>query len=172
MKYSFLWYSTFKLKSSQIWRKNVFKFVKFSGTKLSWGGEQVLVQKWGQVSDGGIDKIFVGWGTASPPWKKPSPQLSLCTKYALNNTTESLLESPTSWSKVRIYVMPSSKMRLKSVKFNFHFSDLLYTSFAKLLFYNRSHWNWLTTSKNTGSCVKGCKNNTKQRNYLLHFAIS
>ena len=99
------------------------------------------------VGWGGLTKFLLDGGPPVPPGKKPSPQLSLCTKYALNNTTESLLESPTSWSKVRIYVMPSSKMRLKSVKFNFHFSDLLYTSFAKLLFYKRSHWNWLTTSK-------------------------
>ena len=50
------------IKSSQIWHKNVFKFFKFSGTNLGWGG-QALVQKRGQVSDGGIDKIFAGWGT-------------------------------------------------------------------------------------------------------------
>ena len=42
----------FELKSSQIWHKNVFKFFKFLGTNLGWGG-QALVQKRGQVSDGG-----------------------------------------------------------------------------------------------------------------------
>ena len=38
---------------------------------LDWGG-QALVQKRGQVSDGGIDKIFARWGTPPvPPGKKP-----------------------------------------------------------------------------------------------------
>ena len=38
---------------------------------LGGGGRQALVQKWGQVSDGGIDKIFARWGgTPSPPGKK------------------------------------------------------------------------------------------------------
>ena len=57
------------LKNSQIWPKNVFKFVKFSGTNLGWGG-QALVQKRGQVSDGGIDKIFAGWGDPQSPQEK------------------------------------------------------------------------------------------------------
>ena len=34
-------------------------------TSAGWG--QALVQKRGQVSDGGIGKIFVGWGTPNPP---------------------------------------------------------------------------------------------------------
>ena len=34
---------------------------------LGWGGGQALVQKWRQVSDGGIDKIFAGWGDSPPP---------------------------------------------------------------------------------------------------------
>ena len=37
---------------------------------LGWGGGQALVQKRGQVSDRGIDKIFAGWGDPSPPGKK------------------------------------------------------------------------------------------------------
>ena len=40
---------------------------------LGLGGGQALVQKWGQVSDGGggeIDKIFAGWGTPIPQGKK------------------------------------------------------------------------------------------------------
>ena len=55
------------------------KVVKFD-TKCIWifqflgrtstGGGQALVQKRGQVSDGGIDKIFVRWGPQSPQ-KKP-----------------------------------------------------------------------------------------------------
>ena len=36
------------------------------------GGEgQALVQKWGQVLDGGIDKIFARWGDPYSPRKKP-----------------------------------------------------------------------------------------------------
>ena len=68
MKYSFLRY--FELESSHIWPKNVFKFFKFSGTNLSWGG-QALVQKRGQVSDGGDCQNFRRMGgPPSPPRKK------------------------------------------------------------------------------------------------------
>ena len=67
MKYSF--WGTFELKSSQIWHKNVFKFFKFSGTNLGWGG-QALVQKRGQVSDGGDWQNFCRMG--DPP--VPPPQ--------------------------------------------------------------------------------------------------
>ena len=35
------------------------------------GGGQALVQKWGPVSDGGIDKILPDGGTPSHPRKKP-----------------------------------------------------------------------------------------------------
>ena len=45
-------YSTFELKSSQIWHKNVFKFFKFSGTNLGWGG----------TSLGPKTGTSVGWG--------------------------------------------------------------------------------------------------------------
>ena len=41
-------------------------------TSAGGGGEQALVQKQGQVSDGGIGKIFAGWGDLPvPPGKKP-----------------------------------------------------------------------------------------------------
>ena len=55
---------TFELKSSPIWHKNVFKFFKFSALDepQRGGGGQALVQKQGQLSDGGIDKIFAGLG--------------------------------------------------------------------------------------------------------------
>ena len=43
-------------------------FSNFWGQTLV-GGEQALVQKREQVSDGGIDKIFAGWGDL--PGKKP-----------------------------------------------------------------------------------------------------
>ena len=71
MKYSF--WGTLELKSSQIWHKNVFKFFKFSGTNLGWGG-QALVQKQGQVSDGGgLAKFLPDRGTPqSPPGKNPA----------------------------------------------------------------------------------------------------
>ena len=36
---------------------------------LGWGG-QALVQKQGQVSDGGIDKIFAGWRDPPVPTGK------------------------------------------------------------------------------------------------------
>ena len=42
-------------------------FSNFRG-QTSAGGGQALVQKRGQVSDGGIGKIFAGWG--GPPRKK------------------------------------------------------------------------------------------------------
>ena len=34
-------------------------------------GGQALVQKWGQVLDGGIDKIFAGWGDPQSPTLLP-----------------------------------------------------------------------------------------------------
>ena len=37
---------------------------------LSWGGDQALVQKRGQVSDEGIGKIFAG-GDSQSPMKEP-----------------------------------------------------------------------------------------------------
>ena len=46
-------------------------FSNFWG-RTSAGGGQALVQKWGQVSDGGIDKIFARWeGPPVPPGKNP-----------------------------------------------------------------------------------------------------
>ena len=38
--------------------------------RTSAGGGQALVQKRGQVSDGGIGKIFAGWGTPQSPQEK------------------------------------------------------------------------------------------------------
>ena len=46
---------------------NVSKFSNFRDEPRL--GEQALVQKRGQVSDGGIGKIFAAWG--DPPGKKP-----------------------------------------------------------------------------------------------------
>ena len=71
-----------------MWHKNVFKFLKFSGTNLSWGG-QALVQKRGQVSDGGggIGKIVAGWGDPPVPPRKKTLGLALATrlvKFALS----------------------------------------------------------------------------------------
>ena len=40
------------------------------GTNLGWGGGQALVQKRGQMSDGGIGKIFAGWGDPQSPQEK------------------------------------------------------------------------------------------------------
>ena len=63
---------TFELRSSQIWHRNVFNFFKFLGTNLGWGGGGN--KPWSKNGDrcwmGGIDKIFAGWGTPSPPGKK------------------------------------------------------------------------------------------------------
>ena len=51
-------------------------FSYFRGRTSAGGGEQALVQKRGQVSDGGIGKIFAGWGDPpSPPRKKRKPAL-------------------------------------------------------------------------------------------------
>ena len=50
--------------------KMYLNFSNFWG-RTSVGGGQALVQRRGQVLDGGIDKIFAGWGTPSPPRKKP-----------------------------------------------------------------------------------------------------
>ena len=70
MKYSFskyLWAS----KSNQIWHKNVFKFFKFSGMNLGWGGISLDPKMGTSVGWVGIDKIFAGWGyPKSPPEKK------------------------------------------------------------------------------------------------------
>ena len=38
--------------------KMYLNFSNFQGQTLAGGGEQAVVQKWGQVSDVGIDKIF------------------------------------------------------------------------------------------------------------------
>ena len=53
--------------------KMYLNFSNFRGrTSAGGGGGQALVQKRGQVSDGGIGKIFAGWGTPSPPGKNPA----------------------------------------------------------------------------------------------------
>ena len=52
-------------------------FSNFRG-RTSAGGGQALVQKRGQVSDGGIGKIFTGWGTPSPPRKNPAMCVFSC----------------------------------------------------------------------------------------------
>ena len=64
---------TFQLKSGQIWHKNVFKFFKFSGTNLGWGGDKPWSKNGDKCQMGGIGKIFAGWGgpPQSPPGKKP-----------------------------------------------------------------------------------------------------
>ena len=51
--------------------KMYLNFSNFRG-RTSAVGEQALVQKWGQVLDGGIGKIFAGWGDPPPvpPGKK------------------------------------------------------------------------------------------------------
>ena len=46
-------------------------FSSFQGWTSAGG--QALVQKRGQVSDGGIDKIFAGWGGGEPPVPPPPP---------------------------------------------------------------------------------------------------
>ena len=52
--------------------KMYLNFSNFQGRTLAGGG-QALVQKWGQVSDGGgIGKIFAGWGTPVLPKNNPS----------------------------------------------------------------------------------------------------
>ena len=51
--------------------KMYINFSNFRG-QTSAGGAQALVQKWGQVSDGGIGKIFARWrDPQSPQGKKP-----------------------------------------------------------------------------------------------------
>ena len=44
-------------------------FSNFQGQTLAGVG-QALVQKWGQVLDGGIGKIFAGWGDPQSPQEK------------------------------------------------------------------------------------------------------
>ena len=57
--------------------KMYLNFSNFLG-QISAGGGQALVQKRGQLSNGGIGKIFVGWGDSqSPPEKKPDTPPSL-----------------------------------------------------------------------------------------------
>ena len=66
MKYSFL-----KVLLSLKKTKLYLSFSNFRG-RTSAGGEQALVQKPGQMSDGGIGKIFAGWGDPQyPQVKKP-----------------------------------------------------------------------------------------------------
>ena len=52
--------------------KMYLNFSNFQRRTSAGGGGQALVQKQGQVSVGGIGKIFAGWGDPqSPPGKKP-----------------------------------------------------------------------------------------------------
>ena len=51
--------------------QNVLNFFKFSGTNLGGEGGQALVQKWGQVSDGGLTIFCQMGGPPSPQEKKP-----------------------------------------------------------------------------------------------------
>ena len=50
--------------------KMYLNFSNFRG-RTSAGGGQALAQKRGQVSDGGIDNIFAGWGDPQSPQEKP-----------------------------------------------------------------------------------------------------
>ena len=63
------WFSL-ELKISENWEKNEVKFLKFLGTKLSWG-----YRLWSKSGDGswwGVGKIFI-----SPPGGDPSQKKTL-----------------------------------------------------------------------------------------------
>ena len=60
--------------------KMYLNFSNFRG-QTSAGGGQALVQKRGQVLDGGIGKIFAGWGDPPvPPGIKPWPGVAIFQK--------------------------------------------------------------------------------------------
>ena len=80
MKYSFLRY--FELKSSRIWHKNVFKFFKFSGTNLGWGGDKPWSKNGDKCRMGGLAKFSPDGGTPqSPPEKNPGSRSSEATDF-------------------------------------------------------------------------------------------
>ena len=57
------------LKVVKFDRKMYLNFSNFRGrTSGGGGGRQALVQKWGQVSDGGLTKFPPDWGTPSSPY--------------------------------------------------------------------------------------------------------
>ena len=58
------------LKVVKFDRKMYVNFSNFQGQTSAGGGGQALVQKRGQVSDGGIGKIFAGWGDPHSPQEK------------------------------------------------------------------------------------------------------
>ena len=60
----------FSLKVVKFDTKMYLNLSNFWG-RTSAGGEQALVQKRGQVSDGGIEKILPDGGTPSPPRENP-----------------------------------------------------------------------------------------------------
>ena len=72
MKYSFLRYFL-SLKVVKFDTKMYLNFLNFRGRTSVGGGGQALVQKRGQVSDGGgrIGNIFAGWGGPESPGKTP-----------------------------------------------------------------------------------------------------
>ena len=49
--------------------KTVFKFIKFSGMKLGWGGNKPWSKNGDKCQMEGIDKIFAGW--RDPPVPPP-----------------------------------------------------------------------------------------------------
>ena len=84
MKYSF-----FKvLLSLKVVKFDTKMYLNFSNFRrqTSAGGGQTLVQKWGQVSDGGIDKIFAGWGDPPVPQEKKKP--CRCTVQSWSSNTQ------------------------------------------------------------------------------------
>ena len=69
----FLLFGTFELKSSQIWHKNVFKFFKFSGTNLGWGGTSLGPKMGTSVGWGGLAKFSPDGGTPPVPPQEKNP---------------------------------------------------------------------------------------------------
>ena len=67
--------------------KTYFNFSNFRG-RTSAGGGQALVQKRGQVSDGGIGKIFAGWGDPQSPQEKTLPVIQCYHKLARTNSLQ------------------------------------------------------------------------------------
>ena len=69
MKYSFLRYF-WVTRLRQIWQKNVFKFVKFSGMNLGWGGDKHWSKNWDMCRMGELAKFLPDGGPPRPPGKK------------------------------------------------------------------------------------------------------
>ena len=67
-----VFWGTFELKSRQIWHKNVFRFFKFSGMNLGWGGGTSLGPKMGTIFEWGGDLQNLRWmgDLPVPPGKK------------------------------------------------------------------------------------------------------